>query len=63
MRIMLGRFLWQVRYKYIYEYVENGILKIVPVKSVENDSDVFTKNWSGKLHAKHTEKMIDEKPN
>ena len=31
-------------YKYVNEYVENGIVKIIFVKSVDNDSDILTKN-------------------
>ena len=33
-----------VRTIYVNEYVEDGVLKIVYVKSEENDADIFTKN-------------------
>ena len=33
-------------YKYVYEYVEDGIVKIIFVKSADNDSNILTKNLS-----------------
>ena len=42
-----------VRTKYVNEYVEDGVLKIVYVKSEENDADIFTKNLRSELHGKH----------
>ena len=39
-------------------YVENGIIKIVFVKSIENDSNILTKNLSVELHEKHSKKMV-----
>lgn len=33
------------RMKYVNEYVKDGVLKIVYVKSEKNDADIFTKNW------------------
>ena len=32
------------RYKYVNEYVEDGVVKIVCVESAENDSNILTKN-------------------
>ena len=49
-------------YKYVNEYVEDGIVKIVFVKSAENDSNILTKNLSAELHKKHLKKMVIEKP-
>ena len=43
-----------VRTKYVNEYVEDGVLKIVYVKSEENDADIFTKSLGNELHGKHT---------
>ena len=40
-------------YKYVNGYVEDGIVKIIFVKSAENDSDILTKNLSAKLYEKH----------
>ena len=51
-----------IRYKYVNEYVEDGVVKIVFVKSADNDSDILTKNLSAELHEKHSKKMVGEKP-
>ena len=42
-----------IRYKYVNEYVDNGVVKIVFVKSAENDSNFLTKYLSAELHEKH----------
>ena len=49
-------------YKYVNEYVEDGIVKIIFVKSADNDSDILTKNLSTELHEKHVKKTVIEKP-
>ena len=43
-----------LRYKYVNEYVDNGILKIVFVKSADNDSNILIKNLTTVLHEKHS---------
>ena len=40
-----------IRYKYVNEYVKDGIVKIIFVKSAENDSN---KNLSTELHKKQS---------
>jgi hypothetical protein len=40
------------RYHYIRENVEDGIIKIEFVKSMENDSDIFTKNVTQEIYEK-----------
>jgi len=49
-----------VRYHYVREYVEDGIVKIVFVKSIDNDADIFTKNTGGEIHNIHVEKFSEE---
>ena len=44
------------------EYVEDGTVKMIFVKSANNDSDLLTKNLSAELHNKHSKKMVVEKP-
>ena len=39
-------------YKYVNEYVEDEIVKIIFVKSAENDSYILTKNLSAELPEK-----------
>jgi hypothetical protein len=41
------------RYHYIRENVEDGIIKIEFVRSMENDSDIFTKNVTQEIYEKH----------
>ena len=50
-----------IRYKFVNEFVEDRFLKIIFVRSEDNDADMFTKNLKGELHEKHSKKMIDEK--
>ncbi len=47
-----------IRYKFINEYVEDGIAKVIFVKSKENDADIFIKNLNGDQHAAHSSKFI-----
>ena len=39
-----------IRYMYVNKYVEDGIVKVVFVKSADNDSVILTKNVSAELH-------------
>ena len=50
-----------VRTKYVREYVEDGVIKIIFVRTENNDSDILTKNLSSELHGKHSRKLIGEK--
>ena len=45
-------------YKFVTEYFEDGIIKIILVKSANNDSDIMTKNLGSEIHSKHASKMI-----
>jgi hypothetical protein len=38
------------RYHFVREFVEEGFLKVVFVKSQDNKSDIFTKNITGDLY-------------
>ena len=42
-----------IRYKDVIKYVENGIVKIMFVKSAEDDRNILTNNLSGEFHDKH----------
>ena len=46
------------RTHFVRRYVEEGMIKIVFVRSEENDADIFTKNTSESTYNKHTEKFI-----
>ena len=43
------------------ELVEDGFLRIIFVKTVNNDADLFTKNLGRELHDKHSKKMVGQK--
>ena len=45
----------------MHEYVEDGVVKIVSVKSADNESSILTKNLSAELYEKHSKKMVGEK--
>ena len=44
--------------QFVRQYVEDGIVKVLFVQSVENKADTFTKNVSGKIFKKHTTKNL-----
>jgi hypothetical protein len=53
---------WHVdtRYHFVQEFIEDGFINIKFIRSVENDSDLFTKNVNQKLYAKHTKKFLED---
>ena len=51
-----------IRYKYVNEYIEDGIVKIIFVKSADNNSNIPTKNLSAELHENQTRKILIENP-
>ena len=50
-----------IRYHFVREFVHDGFIKIVFVKTAHNDADIFTKNLSGELHDRHSSKLVEEK--
>ena len=50
-----------IRMKYVNKYVEDGVLKIVFVKSEDNDSNIMRNNLNSDLYERHSEKLIAEK--
>ena len=48
-----------VRYHYIRQHVESGMLKMNLIKSQENVSDVFTKNLGYKLFWSYVYKLME----
>ena len=47
-----------IRTKYVRQYVEDGIVKIVFVRSESNRSDIMTKNVQGDLFDKHASHLV-----
>jgi hypothetical protein len=50
-----------VRYHFVREYVHEGFIRIIFVRTKDNDADIFTKNLSGELHNIHASKMVGKK--
>ena len=50
-----------VRYHFVCEFVQDGFIKVIFVKTTDNDADLFNKNLSGALHEKHSTKMLTRK--
>lgn len=47
--------------KFVQEFVFEGFIKIIFVRSRDNDGNLFTKNLGGKLFKCHAEKMVVKK--
>ena len=47
-----------VRYHFVRDYVEDGVVQIVFVRSEDNDADMFTKNVSKEVYKRHMEKYM-----
>jgi hypothetical protein len=45
---------------YIRENVEDGIIKIEFVRSMENDSDIFTKTVTQEIYEKHVRNFLED---
>ena len=46
------------RYRFINEFVEDGFIEIIFVRTKENMSDIFTNNRSGEIGNRHHNKMV-----
>ncbi len=42
------------RYHFVREYIEDGIVKVIFVRSENNHADIFTKNLNGESFEKHS---------
>jgi hypothetical protein len=50
-----------VRYHFVREFVEDGFIKIIFVRTTENTADIFTKNVTGDLYDTHTSGFLGKK--
>lgn len=50
-----------VRYHFVREFVEEGFIKIIFVRTTENTADIFTKNVTGDLNEKHTGSFLGKR--
>ena len=47
-----------IRYKWVSEFIENGEIEVIFVKTLENDADIFTKNTSSAVNDRHVKRMM-----
>ena len=45
---------------YVRQFVEDGVVKIIFVRSADNEADIFTKNVSRKIFEKHATRNLTE---
>jgi ribosomal protein L24 len=50
-----------IRHHFVREYIEDGMVKIMFVRSRHNDADIFTKNLPGDSYERHVGKFTSEK--
>ena len=50
-----------IRYKYVNEYVVDGVVNIVFLRSADDDNNILTKNLSAEPHEMHSRKVMGEK--
>jgi hypothetical protein len=50
-----------VKYHFVREYVEDGFIRIIIVRSEHNVSDGFTKNVTGDIYDAHTADYMAER--
>jgi ketol-acid reductoisomerase len=48
------------RYHFVRENLEDGIIKIEFIKSVESQSNIFTKNVTQEIYERHVNKFLEE---
>ena len=51
-----------VRYKYVRELIDKGMIEVIFVPTRDNDADLFTKNLPSELFQLHTDKLTKNKP-
>jgi len=51
------------RYHFVREFIEDGFIKIEFVRSIENNSDMFTKNVSQENYQKHMKYFLTNSEN
>ena len=51
----------QLKTHLIREYVDKGVVKVIFVRSLQNDSDIWTKNASEAIYRNHTDKFMEKR--
>ena len=50
-----------VRFRFVQQFTMEGFIKVIFVRTDENDADLFTKNLNGDKYKKHADKLITDK--
>jgi len=50
-----------IRYHFVREFVEDGFIRIIFVRTKKNRADIFTKNVSGPTHDEHSGEFVATK--
>jgi hypothetical protein len=50
-----------IRYHYVREFVEEGFVKIILVRTADNYADQFTKNVTGSIYDAHVKTFLSKK--
>ena len=50
-----------VRFRFVQQFTMEGFIKVIFVRTDENDMDLFTKNLSGDKYKKYANKLITNK--
>ena len=48
-----------IRAHFVREFIEDGIIKVIFIRSEDNDADIFTKNTTEELFKKHSTKNVE----
>jgi hypothetical protein len=48
-----------IRAHAVCEYIEDGVLKLIFIRTDDNEADIFTKNTSEETYNKHSNKLIE----
>ena len=51
-----------IRTHFIREYIEDGIIKVIFIRTDDNVADIFTKNTTEELYDKHSSNLIETIP-
>jgi hypothetical protein len=50
---------FDIRAHAVCEYIEDGVLKLIFIRTDDNEADIFIKNTSEETYNKHSNKLIE----
>jgi len=51
----------QLKTHFIREYIDKNVVKVIFVRSLEKNSDVWTKNTTEAIYSKHSDKFMEKR--